>query len=137
MNLFINSPSYYTQINGVCDEIYQMCLVISKNIDVTKYTTALDSIGITPIIVPEAILENGKWKEEKKVSTTYRYASISLITNYYMYEEAAIAKKKEMILENILKSLFEVKKLLKNNFDYSKIEKDIIEIVHNQSTGDD
>lgn len=74
MNLFINSPSYYTQEKGVIDDIYQLCRKISLNIDITLYTDALDTIGITPIIAPTQILESGKWREERKVSLPYRMA---------------------------------------------------------------
>lgn len=42
MNLFINSPSYYTQEYGVIDEIYRMCAYISENIDIRLYTECFE-----------------------------------------------------------------------------------------------
>jgi len=129
LNLFINSPSYYTQENGVIDDIYQLCKIISCNIDVTLYTDALDTIGITPIIAPAQILESGKWKEEKKISLPYRMASISLISDYDSFLKADMMSKKRIIIENILKSLGVIKRRLKENFDYEKIKNDIKRLV--------
>lgn len=43
MNLFLNSPSHYTQEFGVIDEVYMMCQYISQNIDVRKYTQFIES----------------------------------------------------------------------------------------------
>ena len=133
MNLFINSPSYYTRENGVIEEIYQLCRLISINIDVTLYTDVLDTIGITPIIAPTQILESGKWKEERKISLTYRMASLSLISDYDSFLKADMASKKEIIIENILRSLGVVKRRLKDNFDYEKIENDIQKLLLDQS----
>lgn len=125
MNLFINSPAYYTQENGVIEEIYQLSRMISRNIDVALYTDALDTIAITPIIAPTHILESGKWQEERKISLPYRMASISLITDYDSYLNANMILKKEMLVENILKSLGVIKRKLKNKFDYTRMENDI------------
>ena len=125
MNLFINSPSYYTQQNGVIDDIYQLCRTISLNIDITLYTDALDTIGITPIIAPTQIIENEKWKEVKRISLPYRMASISLISDYDNFHDADIMSKKRIIIENILDSFMVIKRRLKGEFDYEQIEKDI------------
>jgi hypothetical protein len=78
MGVCINSPAYYTQIYGIDEEIYKICLLITKNIDIQKYTSKLDNIGITPIIAPTEELNDGKWKETKKlvyliVSPAYHY----------------------------------------------------------------
>ena len=51
MNLFINSPSYYTQEYGVIDEIYRMCAYISENIDIRLYTECLDTVSYTHLDV--------------------------------------------------------------------------------------
>ena len=102
LNLFINSPSYYTQENGVIDDIYQLCRMISLNIDITLYTDALDTIGITPIIAPTQILESGKWKEERKISLPYRMASISLVSDYDSFLKADLMSKRKIIIENIV-----------------------------------
>ena len=63
MNLFINSPAYYTTKNGIIDDIYFLCVCISKNIDIASYTNIIETIGITPIIAPK---EEINWIETKK-----------------------------------------------------------------------
>ncbi len=131
MNLFINSPAYYTNRHGVCDEIYKMCSLISQNIDVTKYTDYLDTIGILPLVAPKNILASGNYKEVKKISISCRFASISLVSDYNEYVSADINGKKDIITDNILRSLYVIKKSLKNNFDFDKIKEDIIFVLNN------
>ena len=129
MNLYINSPAYYTYNYGVIDEIYSMCNTISKEIDISKYTNVIDSIGITPIIAPEAEKIDDKWKDYKKVSIKNRIASISLSINYHDFCSSDIICQKQLILKNIFQSLLIIKSKLKNDFDYNKMESDILEIV--------
>ena len=125
MNLSINSPAYYTYEYGIIDEIYSLCRMISKNIEVSHYTDCLDIIGITPIIVPKEKKSDKNWKEVKKISTSYRMASISLHIDYDSFVNGDIVVKKGLIIDNIFNSLYVVKLKLKNRFDYKKIEKDI------------
>lgn len=129
MSLQINSPAYYTRIYGIDEDIYKMCLSVSKSIDVSKYTSDLDSIGITPIIAPKNVLDDGKCKEMKVISLTYRYADISLQIDYEKYISSDISIKKILIKENIFKSLLLIKKKLKSSFDYERLEKDIFAIL--------
>ena len=114
------------------DDIYQLCRMISLNIDVTLYTDILDTIGITPIIAPAQILESGKWKEERRISLSYRMASISLISDYDSFLKADMMLKKKIIIENILKSLGVIKRRLKDKFDYEQIEFDIKKLIFDQ-----
>ena len=128
MNLYINSPSYYTQVYGIIDEIYDLCQAISKNIDITVYTDVLDTIGITPILALSSEKEKGKYLDYQKISMKARMASISLGSDYDIFCHADIDMKKYMILENILRSLFVIKKKLKNKFDYERMKFDIIAV---------
>ena len=129
MNLYINSPAYYSQFCCTDDDIYSFCLKIRKNIDITQYTQNLESIGITPIIAPLEELEKGKWGEIKMVSKKYKYADISLQIDYVKYSLADISNKKKLILDNIISSLYEIKKRMGNDFNFDKIKEDIIAIV--------
>lgn len=129
MNLFINSPAYYTQEYGVIDDIYQLCTLISHKIDITLYTDRLDTIGITPMIAPAQVLNSAKWKEVKKISLPYRMASISLVSDYESFYNADMALKKQMIVENIFRSLGVIKSRLKEDFNYELIENDIMELI--------
>lgn len=104
MNLFLNSPSHYTQEFSVIDEVYTMCQYISQNIDVRKYTDSLDTIGIVPMIAPSEIINETGWKEIKHVSTTFRMANIALCSDYELFCKADLNNKKKIVSENILNS---------------------------------
>ena len=129
INLFINSPSYYTEEYGVMDDIYNLCKLISDRIDITLYTDALDTIGITPIIAPKQVLDSG-CMEVKMISMRYRMANISLYCDYNNFIKADLALKKVMIAENIINSLYVIKKRLKNKFNYTQIVNDIKNLLH-------
>ena len=113
LNLFINSPVYYTQKYGIQDEIYKMCSYISSNIDITKYTTEVDTIAITPIIAPK---ELGPDKLRKEIIFA-RAADISIPLSFEDYVNADIDQKKKMIIENIINSAKILKKKLKSKFN--------------------
>ena len=111
------------------DEIYDLCKTISNTIDIKKYIDCIDTIGITPIIAPEDVIKQGLWKEEKKISLSYRIAVVSLHIDYMKFCEASIEQKKKIILENIFQSLKVVKGRLKQKFNYDQMEQDIISCV--------
>ena len=129
MNFYINSPSYYSQIHGIDDEIYKMCRLLEKDIDIKKYTSLLDTVGITPIIAPSLEIDCGNYAEVKYISLPCRMASISLHIDYSEYISVSIEEKKALIIKNILNSLLVIKKRLKNGFDYVQIENDILTLV--------
>jgi len=126
MNLFLNSPSHYTQEFGVIEEVYVMCQYISQNVDVRKYTDCLDTIGIVPMIAPPEIIAETEWKEIKHISTRFRMANIALCTDYEEYCNADLNDKKKIVIENILDSLKVIKKKLREKFNYEQMEKDIM-----------
>jgi len=130
MNLFINSPSYYTREYGVIDEIYSFCSYISKSIDITCYTECLDTIGIVPMIAPKTVLSEIKWKSRKYISLAYRMADISLSSDFDEYHLGDIETKKQMMLDNILDSMKVIKKKLGKEFNYVQMERDILNIVN-------
>ena len=103
-----------------------MCLHITKSIDIKEYTSKLDVIGITPIIVPQEELKDGKWAEEKKVCLPYRYASISLTIKYEQYVHLDIANQKKLIVKNMFDSLQVVKRKIGKDFDFAKLQNDIL-----------
>ena len=129
MSLNINSPSYYTSVYGVIDEIYRMCYDITNSIDLKKYTSTFDNIGITPIIAPVEEIEKGRWKERKKVLVNSKLAIVSLHIDYDTYCNANLGAKKDLILENIFNSLLVVNKRCKKDFNYEKLVTDILSIV--------
>ena len=129
MGLNINSPAYYTSVYGVIDDVYKMCNDITRNIDISKYTSSFDHIGITPIIAPVEEIKNGKWNEVKKVLISSRLAIVSLYIDYDIYCNANMNEKRNLIIQNIFDSLLVVSKKSKNDFNYEKLVEDILNIV--------
>lgn len=127
MNLFINSPIYYTRQYGIDDEIYKLCFYIAKNIDITKYTTAIDTLAITPIIAPKG-LDPNKLRNEM---IFVRAANISIPLSFEDYINADIKKKKKMIIENIIDSAVILKKKLKSKFDLEMFINDLENLISN------
>ena len=127
MNLFINSPIYYTQQYGIDNEIYKLCAYIVKNIDITKYTTAIDTLAITPIIAPKE-LDPDKLRNEM---IFVRAADISIPLSFEDYINADIKKKKKMIIENIIDSAVILKKKLKSKFDLEMFINDLENLISN------
>ena len=128
MKISINSPAYYTQSFGVIEEIYQLSKKISNNIEVSQYTDSLDIIGITPIIVPDALITDQNWKEERKILLSSKMAILSLRIDYNTFCRADLNEKKRLFLENIFNSLKVIKDRLKTDFNYDKMLFDIKEI---------
>ena len=117
MELNINSPSYFTKQYGVIDEIYSMCRGISKHVE--------NIVGITPIIAPKDIIEQGLFKQEKKCDIKYGFASVSLWIDYDEYLKADITDKQIMIVKNILASIKTISR--KAKIDYKQFCEDIFQ----------
>ncbi len=82
MELNINSPSYFTKQYGVIDEIYSMCRGISKHVENKQYSDLVDIVGITPIIAPKDIIEQGLFKQEKKCDIKYGFVTLRVFHLY-------------------------------------------------------
>lgn len=125
LNLFINSPIYYTQQYGIDDDIYQLCSYISNNIDIAKYTTAIDTMAITPIIAPKE-LEPDKLRRARIFVTA---ADISIPLSYEEYVDGDVHEKKKMIIENIIDSAQVLKKKLKSKFNFELFSSDLEQLI--------
>ncbi len=125
MNIFINSPGYYTNLYGVDDEVYKMCSKISKNMDLRNYTEDIDTFAVTPIISPNTSDSSEDWKQEIRVSLRFRMASISIHSNFDDYFKADAEGKKQMIWNNIERSAEILKRKLKAKFDLVSFVKDL------------
>ena len=67
--------------------------------------------------------------EIKNVSKAYGYATIRLYSDFDEYLAADDNKKKEIILENIFRSLKYVRKRVGPDFDYNRLCSDILKLV--------
>ena len=125
MHLNINSPAYFTKQYGVIDEIYKMCREISKYVENKQYSNIVNTIGITPIIAPKDIIEQGFFKQEKKCDIRYGFASVSLWIDYDEFLQSDLINKQIMIVKNILDSIKVIAR--KAKIDYEKFYDDIIQ----------
>lgn len=123
MELNINSPAYYKNIFGVDDDIYQMCRELSMFMKDKNYSDIISSIGVCPIVAPQQELDKGLWKETKKCELKYGFASVSLQIDYDAYVNADINQKKQLMIDNILKSVKAISK--KGKIDYKQFEEDV------------
>lgn len=123
MELNINSPAYYKNIFGVDDDIYRMCRELSIFMKDKNYSDIISSVGVCPIVAPQQELDKGLWKETKKCELKYGFASVSLQIDYDAYVNADINQKKQLMIDNILKSVKAISK--KGKIDYKQFEEDV------------
>lgn len=124
MELNINSPKYYKDIYGIDSEIYSLCQDLYLYFKEKKYSDYIDIIGIIPIIAHKELIEQGKYKEEKRCSLTYGYASVSLFIDYDMYVSGGMETKKSLIIQNVLASVKAIR--TKGKFNFDEFKRDII-----------
>ena len=123
MELNINSPMYYKEIYGIDSEIYSLCQELHQYFKNKKYSEFIDIIGIVPIIAPQELIKQGKYKEVKYCSVSYGFADVNLFIDYGIYVDADIEKKKSIIVKNVLDSVKAIK--TKGKIDYEEFKKDV------------
>ena len=128
MILNINSPAYYTNVYGVDEDVYKACSIISEYFRDKNYGEAVDTIGIVPIIAPKDEIINGLWEECSKVEIRYGYASVSLQIDFDEFIGADANKKKELIRENIDKSIRKISRKIKIDYKSFSEELKLIEL---------
>ena len=104
-----------------------MCSYISSNTDITKYTTVIDTMAITPII---ATRELGPDNLRKEIIFA-RAADISIPLSFEDYVDADIDEKKKMVIENIINSAKILKKKLKSKFNLKMFLNDLELLISN------
>ena len=67
MELNINSPAYFTNHYGVDDEVYRYCRNLHNYFKTKEYSETLTIIGITPIVAPKEVYNQGLWKEKVQI----------------------------------------------------------------------
>lgn len=127
MDLNINSPVYYKNIYGVDDEIYLMCRDISAFVKDKKYSDIVDIVGISPVVAPKELTENGQWKEEIKYDLKFKLISVRKQIDFEKYINSNADGKCKLISGNILKSIKSISR--KAKIDYNQFEKDLLEFL--------
>jgi hypothetical protein len=127
MDLNINSPLYYKDIYGIDDEVYRMCRNISKFMKDKKYSDIIDIIAITPVIAPEDLQVDMKWRNSINYKIKCRLIGIRRSIDFEEYANSDIDNKCKLIIKNILESVKSISR--KGKFDYDKFEKDLLEFL--------
>lgn len=77
MELNINSPAYFKEQYGIDDDVYKFCQQAYMYFKDKEYSEILHIIGIIPIVVPNDLYVDEKWKE----SCTWR-CYITVVLQY-------------------------------------------------------
>lgn len=124
MELNINSPSYYSREFGVDDDIYAMCRSIRLFVRDKSYSDKVDIIGLMPTAAPECELQNGAWKEFRKIDRKAKLIIFSKRIDYEAFVNGDTRTRKRLILE----CLFFCTDSMPKNMDFDKetFKKDIL-----------
>ncbi|GAA0124079.1 Imm44 family immunity protein [uncultured Clostridium sp.] len=127
MDLNINSPSYYKDIYGIDDDVYRMCRNIMNFMKDKKYSDIIDVIAITPVIAPEDLDVDSKWRNSINYKIKYRLIDIRKSIDFEEYVNSDIDNKCRLIVNNILASVKAISR--KGKLDYDKFQKDLLEFL--------
>ena len=97
MELNINSPAYFTNYYGVDDEVYSYCQNLHNFFKTKEYSETLTIIGITPIVAPKEIYNQGLWKEKVQIISLGTCAIIDIRMDFESYYNADSKEKIELI----------------------------------------
>ena len=91
MELNINSPAYFTNHYGVDDEVYRYCQNLHNYFKTKEYSETLTIIGITPIVAPKEVYNQGLWKEKVQIVSLGTCAMIDVRMDFESYYNANIS----------------------------------------------
>ncbi|CDM70303.1 hypothetical protein CM240_3186 [Clostridium bornimense] len=130
MDLNINSPSYYKDIYGIDDEVYRMCREIRNFMKDKKYSDIIDIVAITPVIAPEDLDVDSKWRNSINYRIKYRVIDIRKSIDFDEYVKSDIDNKCRLIIKNILESVKAISR--KGKLDYDRFQKDLLEFLEKE-----
>mgnify|MGYP000732016781 FL=1 len=120
MELNINSPAYFTNHYGVDDEVYRYCQNLYNYFKTKEYSETLTIIGITPIVAPKEVYNQGLWKEKVQIVSLGTCAMIDVRMDFESYYNADSDGKIQLIEEMLIKAIKKVK--TKGKFDLEKFK---------------
>ena len=124
MELNINSPAYFTDHYGIDDEVYKYCQQLHDFFRTREYSESMNIIGITPVIAPEEIYDQGMWKEKVQVVGLGSCAMIDIRMDFDNYYNADSNGKIELIQQMIIRAVRKIKS--KGKFDWEKFRDDLL-----------
>ena len=124
MELNINSPAYFTKYYGVDDDIYKYCRELHDYFKTKEYSKTLSVIGITPVIAPKEVYDQGLWKERVQIVALGTCAMIDIRMDFESYFNADSRGKIEQIQQMLIKAIKKVKS--KGKFDWERFREDLL-----------
>lgn len=125
MELNINSPAYFSSHYGVDDEVYRFCRAVYSYFRDKEYSDTLHTIGIMPIVAPQELYDQGKWKERVQMWNNNTCASIMILMDFDSYYHADSSEKILLIRDMIFKAIKKVKS--RGHFDAQKFMEDFLQ----------
>lgn len=124
MELNINSPAYFTDHYGIDEEVYKYCQQLHDFFRTREYSASMNIIGITPVIAPKEIYDQGMWKEKVQVVGLGSCAIIDIRMDFDNYYNADSNGKIELIQQMIIRAVRKIKS--KGKFDWEKFRDDLL-----------
>ena len=124
MELNINSPAYFTDHYGIDEEVYKYCQQLHDFFRTREYSESMNIIGITPVIAPKEIYDQGMWKEKVQVVGLGSCAIIDIRMDFDNYYNADSNGKIEVIQQMIIRAVRKIKS--KGKFDWEKFRDDLL-----------
>ena len=124
MELNINSPAYFADHYGIDDEVYKYCQQLHDFFRTREYSESMNIIGITPVIAPKEIYDQGMWKEKVQVVGLGSCAMIDIRMDFDNYYNADSSGKIELIQQMIIRAVRKIKS--KGKFDWEKFRDDLL-----------
>ena len=124
MELNINSPAYLTDHYGIDEEVYKYCQQLHDFFRTREYSESMNIIGITPVIAPKEIYDQGMWKEKVQVVGLGSCAIIDIRMDFDNYYNADSNGKIELIQQMIIRAVRKIKS--KGKFDWEKFRDDLL-----------
>ena len=124
MELNINSPAYFTDHYGIDEEVYKYCQQLHDFFRTREYSESMNIIGITHVIAPKEIYDQGMWKEKVQVVGLGSCAIIDIRMDFDNYYNADSNGKIELIQQMIIRAVRKIKS--KGKFDWEKFRDDLL-----------
>lgn len=124
MELNINSPAYFTDHYGIDEEVYKYCQQLHDFFRTREYSESMNIIGITPVIAPKEIYDQGMWKEKVQVVGLGSCAIIDIRMDFDNYYNADSNGRIELIQQMIIRAVRKIKS--KGKFDWEKFRDDLL-----------
>lgn len=122
MELNINSPAYFSSHYGIDDKVYRFCQAVHLYFKDKEYSDTLHTIGIMPVVAPQELYDQGKWKERVQMWNHNTCTSIMIHMDFDSYYHADSSEKRLQISNMIFKAIKKVKS--RGRFDAEKFMED-------------